>query len=170
MPAVTIARRGSDLGPVVQALRAVHVHDGYPMAWPADPVAWLTPEGTLDAWVAVHHGSIVGHALLVSGDQVEHVAQVARTAGVPLSRIGGVGRLFVIPSARSRGAATALLEHVENEASERGLRLALDVIDDGGPAIPFYERRGWLRVAAGPASWVRPDGKRPRSVAYLSPR
>jgi GNAT superfamily N-acetyltransferase len=169
MAFVAVDRRGPDLGPVVEALRAVHAHDGYPLAWPDDPVNWLTPPGTLGAWVATQDETIVGHALLVDGDKVEHAPQVVQAAGVPLSGIGGVSRLFVVPSARGTGAAGALLDHVEGDATRRGLRLALDVVDDGGPAVRFYERRGWVRVAAGPAGWVRPDGVRPRSAAYLRP-
>ncbi|WP_435735898.1 GNAT family N-acetyltransferase [Cellulosimicrobium sp. PMB13] len=169
MSALTVVRREVALDLVVDALRSVHLHDGYPTVWPQDPVAWLEPEGTLDAWLAIDDDDLLGHALLVRGEQVEHAAEIERAAGVPITAIGGLSRLFVVPTARGTGVAASLLDQVEAAAAERGIRLALDVVDDGGPAVRLYERRGWTRVAAGPASWVRPDGVRPRSAAYLLP-
>ncbi|MBD5787492.1 GNAT family N-acetyltransferase [Cellulosimicrobium terreum] len=170
MSSFSVVRRGTRLDPVVHALRSVHLHDGYPSAWPQDPVAWLNPAGTLDAWVATDDSDVLGHALLVRGEQIHHGAEIERAAGVPVTAIGGLSRLFVVPAARGTGAAASLLDQVESAAAERGIQLALDVVDDGGPAVRLYERRGWKRVAVGPAAWLRPDGVRPRSAAYLLPR
>lgn len=45
----------------------MHRADGYPMTWPAGPVAWLSPPTTLAAFVAVDAvDDVVGHVLLVA--------------------------------------------------------------------------------------------------------
>ncbi|PUB19845.1 acetyltransferase (GNAT) family protein [Promicromonospora sp. AC04] len=172
MPDLLIAQRHpAHLDRVVEALRLVHETDHYPMVWPDDPIAWLTPAGMLDAWIALaDDGTVVGHVMLVAGDNVEHADQLAAAAGVSMTGLAGVGRLFVTPKARGTGVAAALLERVEDTPSRRGRRLALDVVDDGGQAIRLYERLGWVRVTTGPASWTGPDGVRPQSAAYLCPR
>lgn len=171
VPDLMIApRRTAHLDRVAEALRLVHENDGYPMVWPDDPAAWLAPAGALDGWVALADGEIVGHVMLVDGGKVEFAAELAEAAGVPMTNLAGVSRLFVTPAARGARVATALLERVEDTPARRGRRLVLDVVDDGGPAVRLYERLGWTRVVAGPASWTRPDGVRPRAAAYLCPR
>lgn len=163
-------RYAAHLDRVTEALRLVHERDGYPMVWPDDPIAWLTPPGALDAWVALCDGAVVGHVMLVEGGKVEYAAELAERAGVPVTGLAGVSRLFVTPAARRTGVAATLLERVEDTPARRGRRLVLDVVDDGGPAVRLYERLGWTRVAAGEATWTTPTGTRPRTAAYLSPR
>ncbi|MDR7380954.1 GNAT family N-acetyltransferase [Promicromonospora iranensis] len=171
MPDLMIApRHAAHLDRVVEALRLVHERDGYPMVWPEDPTAWLTPPGTIDGWVALADGEIVGHVMLIDGGKVEFAAELAEAAGVPVTGLAGVSRLFVTPAARGTRVAAALLERAEDMPARRGRRLVLDVVDDGGPAIRLYERLGWVRVTAGPASWTDPAGVRPRAAAYLCPR
>lgn len=163
-------RYAAHLDRVVDALRLVHESDRYPMVWPDDPTAWLAPPGALDAWVALCDGEIVGHVMLVDGGKVEYAAELAEAAGVPVTGLAGVSRLFVTPATRRTGVAAALLERVEDTPARRGRRLVLDVVDDGGPAVRLYERLGWTRVAEGEATWTTPNGTRPHTAAYLSPR
>jgi GNAT superfamily N-acetyltransferase len=171
VPELLIAPRyAAHLDRVVEALRLVHESDSYPMTWPDDPRAWLTPDGALASWIALSGGEVVGHVMLVDGGKVEFAAELAEAAGVPVTGLAGVSRLFVTPAARGTGIAAALVEHVEDTPARRGRRLVLDVVDDGGPAVHLYERLGWVRVAAGPASWTGPGGVRPQAAAYLCPR
>lgn len=171
VPDLMIAPRyAAHLDRVVEALRLVHDSDGYPMVWPDDPTAWLTPPGALDAWVALSDGEVVGHVMLIEGGKVEHAAELAEAARVPVTGLVGVSRLFVTPAARGTGVGAALLERVEDTPARRGRRLVLDVVDDGSPAVRLYERLGWTRVASGEATWTTPTGVRPQTAAYLSPR
>lgn len=171
VPDLLIApRHPAHLDRAVEALRLVHEKDHYPLVWPDDPRAWLTPDSTLGAWVALSDGVVVGHVMLVDGCTVEHADRLAEAAGVPLAGLAGVSRLFVTPAARGTGIAAALLERVEDTPTRRGRRLALDVVDDGGPAVRLYERLGWTRVAQGPSTWTTPSGTHPTSAAYLCPR
>ena len=58
------ARHAAHLDRVADALRLVHEGDGYPMVWADGPTAWLTPCDTIDGWVALADGEIVGRAPL----------------------------------------------------------------------------------------------------------
>ncbi len=146
-------RRESDLPACVEALRAVHEVDRYPMVWPEDPTGWLCPPRTLRSWTAELRGRVVGHVLLTAeGD-----------------RRSALHRLFVAPSGRGSGTATALLSIATEYAHARGLVLELDVIEDSTAAIALYERAGWTLTARGPATFTWPDGTRPTERRYVAP-
>jgi GNAT superfamily N-acetyltransferase len=145
----------------------VHAADGYPRRWPADAAAWLTPPGTVDAWVATDGaGTIAGHVCLV-GDVDDPV--VAAAAGVPTASLAAVSRLFVAPAGRGRRLGAVLLETLTERAAAGGLRAMLDVLDDGGAAIRLYERLGWRLVDERRADWVTAEGGRLPLRIYLSP-
>ncbi len=146
-------RRESDLPACVEALRAVHEVDRYPMVWPEDPTGWLSPPGTAASWVTELSGAIVGHVLLTD-------------EGASLTALH---RLFVVPAARSAGLATALLSAAIEHAHERGLALELDVVEDSVAAIALYERLGWTLTARVPAPFTWPDGTRPIERRYVAP-
>jgi hypothetical protein len=66
-PEMTIRiRRQDDIGRCVELLATVHAADGYPLLWPADPAAWLTPANVLHAWVAEDERAVMGHVVLCS--------------------------------------------------------------------------------------------------------
>lgn len=70
-----------------------------------------------------------------------------------LHLVGGsvaeVKRLFVVPSARRRGVASALLEALERRSRRLGVAtLRLDTRHDLTEALALYERRGYRDVAA----------------------
>lgn len=149
-------RTAADLEAAVRALRGVHERDGYPMVWPPDPAAWLSPPGLQAAWVALENHELLGH-----------VATVRNSA-----QLVSVTRLFVAPAARGRGLrlGARLLETAIEWADENACRLMLDVVDDGGPAIALYERLGWELVDRRTADWQTPDGRRLPVRIYRAPR
>lgn len=60
---------------------------------------------------------------------------------------GEVKRMFVTPSSRGTGTATAILERLESSARDRGwIRLLLETGDQQPDAIRFYTREGYERV------------------------
>jgi GNAT superfamily N-acetyltransferase len=83
-------RSDTDLAECVRMLRDVHALGEYPVNWPADPQAWLTPADRLGCWVAIRDGRVVGHAAL-TGDRPE-VAEVERLFVDPKATRAGVGR------------------------------------------------------------------------------
>lgn len=160
-------RHSNELGDCVQALREVYGHDGYPTRWPADPKRWISPTGLIAAWVAVDSGTICGHVALVAGVQN---AQLVNASGRQAADLAAVSRLFVRPAYRGRRFGETLLDTVTLYATERGLGLVLDVIDENrSAAIALYERRGWQLVGLHPASWMTPDGARPQLRLYVRP-
>lgn len=160
-------RAAEDLPACVRTLEAVHTSNAYPVRWPADPAGWLSPAGSTAAWIAELDGAVVGHMCVVRG--VEDPLVTALTGAGP-DRLSAVSRLFVAPDARGRGIGAALLAAGSAYASARGLRLMLDVVDDGGPAVALYERSGWQLVDRRLADWTTPEGDRPPIRIYLAPR
>jgi hypothetical protein len=43
-------RQRDDAARCVDVLATMHTADGYPLLWPADPPAWLTPMNLLSAY------------------------------------------------------------------------------------------------------------------------
>ncbi|WP_327637794.1 GNAT family N-acetyltransferase [Kribbella sp. NBC_00482] len=129
-------RADDDLDVCVGLLRAVHVRATYPINWPADPRAWLTPENRLGCWVAVNDSGVVGHVVLTAvGDCAE------------------VERLFVDPLATRQGIGRQLLDHCVTTAAELGRKLSLEVVDNRGAAVHLYRRAGWLEAGRTPIDW-----------------
>jgi len=133
-------RRATDLSGCVQALRAVHEADAYPLNWPADPVSWLDPPGLAQAWVAeLPEGTIAGHVAV---------------------RAGELCRLFVTPAARRRAVGTALVSAVTVWAAAHDVRLSLEVTDEQrSAAVAFYAATGWQHTDTAEADWTAPDGR-----------
>lgn len=140
-------RRPADLPACVAALRAVHLADGYPLRWPPDPAEWLSPARLGRAWVAeLPDIGLAGHVAVLPGQPAE------------------LSRLFVVPAARRRGVAEAL---VAQAVSWAGLPLTLDVVDEGrSRAIAFYESRGWKFTHTSVADWTGPDAEPVRLRHY----
>ena len=98
-----------------------------------------------DAFVAEREGRLVGYADILVGS--EGTADLVR--------------LYVLPEEQGAGAGRALLDACVRAVQERGLdRLDVEVDAENGPALRWYERRGFL--AAGDATfgvgrWSRPQ-------------
>ncbi|MEU4570860.1 GNAT family N-acetyltransferase [Nonomuraea sp. NPDC023979] len=140
-------RTPADLDACVEALAQVQAADRYPVDWPADPGAWLTPAGLTSAWIAVDvDGAVHGH--------------------VGLGADAEITRLFVTPAARGQGLAARLLDTVR--AAVRA-PLKLEVSAEGQAAIAFYERTGWRRVATTRADWLDSTGEPAVVHHYVTP-
>ncbi|WP_406099173.1 GNAT family N-acetyltransferase [Streptomyces sp. NBC_01013] len=157
-------RRDDDVKACVEALATVHEVDRYPAEWPADPGAWLTPDGMFDAWVAVEGQDILGHVALTRTDDV-----LAADAGLAPAGLASVARLFATASARRRGVAGALLAAATTAAAAEGLRLVLEVEDGGAAAIALYERSGWRHAGTRTGNWTTADGRTALLHTYVAP-
>jgi ribosomal protein S18 acetylase RimI-like enzyme len=138
-------RDETDLSMCVNALRSVYQAGGYPVNWPADPAQWLRTPETLRAWVAETDDlPVAGHVVLRQSPGAARSAEVSR--------------LFVVPAARRKGVAFALLAAAMRAAAENDLDLFLDVTDDLRAARALYERAGFRLVGTAIADWTTPDG------------
>jgi len=150
----------TDLDRCVEALRAVHGADAYPLNWPADPRGWLTPPRLRQAWIVEGpEGTVDGHVA------VQHLA-----AGDTPSAMVELSRLFVAPAARRRALARALVDHVRAWAAEHGHDLTLNVTDDHrSAAVAFYEATGWRYSHTTHAGWTTADGRPVTLRHYVLP-
>jgi GNAT superfamily N-acetyltransferase len=149
LPPLIRDRVDADLDACLSALALVHAADGYPMAWPLDPLRWLRPRDLRRAWVGVGDGqdAIAGHVTVVAGpSRPDGVAEVAR--------------LFVTPPYRRSGLAGQLLARCLEWAAVSGLTPELEVaaVGDRTTAMALYEATGWRRTGTSLATWTAPDG------------
>lgn len=150
-PAVVRPRRPADLDGCVAALALVHTHSGYPVDWPVDPAAWLTPAALLTAWTAELDGQVVGHVGLCAPGEGDAAAALWRSRpGRPAPAV--ISRLYVSPAARGHGLGAALLDRAVRAARTRGLHPVLDVVA-ADPAAAFYERLGWRGLGTVVQQW-----------------
>jgi GNAT superfamily N-acetyltransferase len=142
------ARQAADVRLCVGVLAEVHRTSGYPTNWPGDPAGWLTPAGTVAAWVAA------------SGDApvAGHVVLRQLSAGPSEQAVAEVSRLFVAPAARRQGVAQALLAQAMHWAEVNSHDLVLEVTDRLQAAQTLYERIGFVRSATKQADWTTHDG------------
>lgn len=178
-------RQAADLDDCVEALRAVHDTDAYPLRWPPDPHGWLTPPRLLRAWIAeCPPGTIAGH-IAVQRPAATTVQRTAATASFTATADGTtattdgtsvaadgptaeVSRLYVAPAARRHRVATALLRQVRSWAAAHHLRLTLNVPDGHrSTAVAFYEAGGWRHTHTTDADWTAPDGSPVRLRHYV---
>jgi GNAT superfamily N-acetyltransferase len=139
-------RTSDDMPACIAVLRDVHVADAFPLTWPKDPAAWLTPAGFLAAWVALRDERIVGHMALAEEDE----------NGRPEAELK---RLFVAPAARGTGVARALIDVALRECERLGRIPMLQVRDGERNAIALYERTGWERVDSYRLTWPGSQGE-----------
>ena len=160
-------RTAADLLACVGLLRQVHERDRYPVNWPADPVAFLTPADELVTWVATRDAVVVGQVMLATAPEglaalsTSTDEQQARSENLLLLR-----QLFVAPAARGQRIGSLLLDVATAEAAERGRRAALEVLSINVDAIALYERAGWTAVGRTTPHWV-PNGM--HAVVFLAP-
>jgi GNAT superfamily N-acetyltransferase len=137
-------RRDSDLPACVEILKAVYATSGYPVGGVDNALDELRTDD--QAWVAedASDGSVIGHvALNEARESSVNVALWRERHPDAKADVAVLGRLFVHPDARRRGAATKLVRAVEEEARRRGLRLLILALVKDQDAIRLYRSLGW---------------------------
>ena len=158
-PLTVRPRHDSDLPTLVEALRAVHERDGYPVRWKDDPAGWLTPQDLHGVWVVERDGRPAGHAALTAvAPGVPEVAAWSATTGRPVDRLSCLTRLFVVLGHRGTGVGAALLDTAVADARAAGRTAVLEVSPADGPAVALYRRQGWRDAGPGPSRWWVPGG------------
>ncbi len=150
----------------VAVLRQVHVQDGYPLIWPANPAAWLNAGRQVTAWVANDSGLISGHVALARPHTGEAASAWAGTLGVPVEDLLCVSTLFVAPRQRGRGIGGRLLDVARREARARGAFAALEVVSLNRHAVALYRAQGWREIGSVRYDWMPDDAQ---SLLFVPP-
>jgi len=156
-------RRPDDLPACVTVLRQVHLADGYPQNWPADPAAWLATPALRSAWVGAQGEVVAGHVSLFELPDGSDLPSLAGRSDLLL-----LSRLFVAPDRRGDGLAWRLLRLATEQAGSLGQRAVLEVEDGAAAAIRLYERAGWRLLARRPGRWLDRNGQHPMVRVYLA--
>ncbi|GAB2484336.1 GNAT family N-acetyltransferase [Nocardiopsis aegyptia] len=139
-------REEQDLDACARLLVEVHERDGYPVEGVADPRKWLELDGSGRAWVALAEGAVAGHVSLTRTSSDDAVKLWKAQNSDRQRPVASVGRLFVSPAVRGRGAALALMRRAMEFGREQGWQLVLDVMEKDQAAMRLYERLGWVCI------------------------
>lgn len=150
------ARADADLDGCVAVLRRVHEHDGYPLRWPADPAAWLSPGRQAAAWVAEHDGLLAGHVALTTAHPGAAATAWSGALRTDTDRLLCVATLFVDPRQRGHGIGARLLAVAGQAAAARGASPVLEVVALNQHAVALYRSAGWQQVGAVSYDWLPP--------------
>ena len=162
-------RRDQDLEACVETMRAVYHDSGYPVQGVDNALEELQKDD--QAWVAEDEkdGTIFGHVAM--NRAVKSYVNVARWLEkhpeATDDDVAVLGRLFVHPERRGRGAATKLIRAVEEEARRRGKRLLILALVKDQTAIRLYRHLGWEYYATVVFCWG--EGKEIDAECFVSP-
>ena len=101
-----------------------------------------------DAWSrALVEAGVCGDVPTVHYLVVEDDGEVAAYAAASIvADIAELQRIAVLPAARRRGHATALMEAVADRAAEQADRLLLEVREANSEALAFYATSGFVEI------------------------
>lgn len=111
-------------------------------------------------WAGVDRAAREGHAVVLAArDEYGICGTVQLRTDLPENQPhrGDIAKLLVHRRARGRGIGEALMRHIEEIASGRGLSLL--VLDTASPqAERIYRRLGWQECGTIPEYALNPDG------------
>ena len=121
--------------------------DGYPPHRPAAASRLIRTPDELGAFVFERQGAPVGHVAVHRSTAPILMERAASALACSPDDLAVVARLFVAPSARRDGAASALVDGAVELCRAQQRTPILDVWERLEGAIALYERSGWTRVA-----------------------
>jgi ribosomal protein S18 acetylase RimI-like enzyme len=122
----------------------------------------------LAAWVAELDGRVAGHVAISTPQHDDAAVRLwTRCSNEPRDRLAVLGRLFVVPSARGEAFGERLIKAAQREATNRRLRIVLDVMAKDQTAIRLYERLGWRFI--GTAEHEFGEGQTIPAYCYVAP-
>ncbi|KAI1421121.1 acyl-CoA N-acyltransferase [Xylaria sp. FL1777] len=148
--AVIRLRKDEDLAACVEIMTAVYHTSGYPVGGVENALEELRTDD--QAWVAEDNGVIIGHVAMNKARET-YVNVALWLERYPQADVMVLGRLFVHPERRGRGAATKLIRTVEEEARSKGKRLLILALVKDQDAIRLYRHLGWEHYATTVFRW-----------------
>lgn len=121
----------------------------------------VTPEAANAFWERALAAAERGERIVLGawdGDELLGTVSVLLDMPVNQPHRGEIAKMMTRPSARRRGAATALMRRAEELAAQHGRTLlVLDTASDGG-ASALYERAGFTLAGEFPDYALKPHG------------
>lgn len=121
----------------------------------------VTPEAANDFWEGALAAAGRGERIVLGAwDGEELLGTVSVLLAMPVNQPhrGEIAKMMTRPSARRRGAATALMRRAEELAAERGKTLLVLDTSSHGTASRLYERVGFAFVGEFPDYALKPHG------------
>jgi GNAT superfamily N-acetyltransferase len=148
-------------------MKAVYATSGYPVDGVENALSALQTDD--QAWVAVaeeEEGAVIGHVALNKASE-SNVCAAMWWERHPDTDIAVLGRLFVQPGSRRRGAASKLVRTVEEEAHSKGQRLVMFALVKDQDAIRLYRHLGWESFGSTVYHWGQ--GNEMAAECFVSP-
>ncbi|HZK06450.1 MAG TPA: GNAT family N-acetyltransferase [Actinomycetaceae bacterium] len=165
-------RRPEDLPRLLTELIEQQRLTGYPQAAGEATVQFIARDHELAAFVAEVDGVPIGHVLVQSAADLRHdeegvvLAAWERGHGLPASRLGVIGALFIGNRVRGRGVGTLLLDTATQWCLDHGLGPCLDIVPNRTNALAMYRARGWRTVAETETVWMVPGSPLVHVMVY----
>lgn len=141
-------RRDSDLPAAAKALEEAYLREDYPVEGVSNAIAWLTPEGMLNAWTALVDDLVVGQATLTTPNASDSIVDAWVSRGGDREQTVVLRRLFLGDAGLGHGLGRQLTNAARDWARQRGLVVVFDVMSHHERAIRMYERLGWKKIAS----------------------
>jgi GNAT superfamily N-acetyltransferase len=108
---------------------------------------WLLGGETIERWVAVEDREVIGHVgLNLPASYILDWLDRSDTVSTARGGFAEISKLFVIPSRRSVGVASRLLDVATAASWEMGRQPALAVVDTSADAVRLYQHRGMTLI------------------------
>jgi GNAT superfamily N-acetyltransferase len=165
---LTIRTRGpEDIPTLISILSDVYNLTKYPVDGPPSFPARFRASNALTSIVALHDGTLVGHAELQDTTGLNPVVVKSLTSSGPLDSFAALVSLFVDPKMQGKGIGAQLVEEALAWGKANGRRLVLIVLDKDTTAIRLYESKKWERGVE--YYYESAQGVRYRAFVYLAP-
>ena len=161
------SRTDHDLDACMDVLQHVYDTSGYPVQGTSKARDFLSKGFIQNAWVAVHDDKVIGHVALSAPDDSDVSVALWRATYPEQPMIAVLGRLFVDPRHTRGGAATQLLQAVEEWSRQTNTRLVLFALDKDQAAMRLYRRQQWVEFGTVPYRYGQ--DKEMDAVCFASP-
>jgi GNAT superfamily N-acetyltransferase len=160
-------REPTDIPTLISILTDVHNLTKYPVDGPGSFPARFCSSNALTSIVALHDGTLAGHAELQDTTGLNPVAAKALISSGPPDSFAALVSLFVDPKMQGKGIGARLVEEALAWGRAHGRRLVLIVLEKDTAAIRLYESMKWERQV----DYIHENihGVKFRAYLYLAP-
>jgi GNAT superfamily N-acetyltransferase len=160
-------RDSADIPTLISILTDIYNLTKYPVDGPPSFPARFSASNALTSIVALHDGTLAGHAELQDTTGLNPVAVKSLISNGPLDSFAALVSLFVDPKMQGKGIGARLVEETLAWGRAHGKRLVLVVLDKDPAAIRLYEGMKWERQVE--YTYENVQGVKFKAYLYLAP-